>query len=121
MFDCLAVGIGGFFGSIGRYLIGMIPIKESSAFPFNTLLINVAGAFLIGLIAASALKNQQLDPRWVLLLKVGLCGGFTTFSAFSLETVDLLRAGSYAAAFLYIVLSVILCAGAVIAGQYVIR
>ena len=88
MAECLFVGIGGFIGSVCRYLIGLIPLSQSNGFPVKTLVINVAGAFAIGLISAAA-KHTGLDGRAVLFLKAGICGGFTTFSTFALETVTL--------------------------------
>ena len=95
MLECIIVGIGGFIGSVCRYLIGLIPVSEKCAFPVKTFAINVAGAFLIGLIAALAAKEWAGSPRLILFLKVGICGGFTTFSTFSLETVSLLQGGKY--------------------------
>lgn len=121
MLNCLAVGLGGFVGSVARYLMGMIPLRESGVFPANTLLINVIGAFLIGLIAAAALRDPSLDPRLVLFLKVGICGGFTTFSTFSLETLNLLQDGAYWLAALYVLLSVLLCVAAVFAAQMLVK
>ena len=88
MLNCIFVGLGGFVGSILRYLVGLIPIKNPSGFPINTFLFNV------------------FDSRLILFLKVGICGGFTTFSTFSLETAELIKNGSIALAVLYIVLSV---------------
>ena len=70
--DCLAVGIGGFIGSVCRYLVGKIPIKNPAGFPINTFLINIAGAFVIGCLAAAAAKNSDISPRLMLFLKVGL-------------------------------------------------
>ena len=90
MIDCIVVGAGGFIGAVCRYLIGLIPLNEGGAFPVKTFLINIAGSFVIGIIAALALKNSALNPRAVLFLKVGICGGFTTFSSFALETGDLI-------------------------------
>ena len=83
MLNCLFVGIGGFIGSVCRYLIGLIPVSENTEFPIKTLCVNVIGSFLIGLIAFSVQGGKNIDPRMVLLLKVGICGGFTTFSTFS--------------------------------------
>lgn len=117
MIDCIAVGIGGFIGAICRYLIGMIPLKEGCTFPIKTFLINIAGSFLIGIIAALAMKTDPLDSRTVLFLKVGLCGGFTTFSSFALETADLMKDGKIHLAALYSVLSVTFGVLAVFAGQ----
>lgn len=117
MAECLFVGIGGFIGSVCRYLIGLIPLSPSNGFPVKTLVINVAGAFAIGLIAAAAAKNADMSPRIVLLLKTGICGGFTTFSTFALEISDLVRGGSWAAAAAYMLLSLILGVAAVFAAE----
>lgn len=73
MLDCIVVGIGGFAGSVCRYLIGLIPVTGKSGFPVKTFLINIIGSFLIGLIAAAAAKNGSLNPRIILFLKVGIC------------------------------------------------
>ncbi len=108
MLDCLAVGLGGFVGSVLRYLAGKLPLQSPEGFPYVTLMINVLGSFAIGLIAAVAAKHADIDPRLVLFLRVGLCGGFTTFSTFSSETFSLLRAGSYVGAAAYVLLSVLL-------------
>lgn len=118
MLNCLAVGIGGFLGSVVRYLIGMIPIKNNTIFPFHTLLINVLGAFLIGYIMALFSKNSSWDGRLLLMLKVGFCGGLTTFSTFSSETFVLLQNHHYFLAVAYVLLSLILGISAVILGQY---
>lgn len=120
MINCLFVGIGGFVGSVLRYIVGMIPIKFFGI-PLNTFIVNVAGAFVIGLVVALCAKNPMVDSRLFLMLKVGLCGGFTTFSTFSLETVDLIKGGSWFIAFVYIVLSVVLCIGAILAAQYIVK
>lgn len=117
MAECLFVGIGGFIGSVCRYLIGLIPLSPSNGFPVKTLVINVAGAFAIGLIAAAVAKNADISPRIVLLLKTGICGGFTTFSTFALEISDLIRGGSWAAAAAYMLLSLILGVAAVFAAE----
>ena len=117
MAECLFVGIGGFIGSVCRYLIGLIPLSPSNGFPVKTLVINVAGAFAIGLIAAAAAKNADISPRIVLLLKTGICGGFTTFSTFALEISDLIRGVSWAAAAAYMLLSLILGVAAVFAAE----
>lgn len=117
MIDCIAVGAGGFIGAVCRYLIGLIPLKEGCAFPIKTLMINIAGSFIIGVIAVLAMKTEALDSRIVLFLKVGICGGFTTFSSFALETTDLLKDGKIHLAVIYTVLSVTFGVLAVFAGQ----
>ena len=106
MLNLLAVGAGGCIGSVLRYVIGLIPLQESCVFPIKTLVINVLGCVAIGLIAA-AVSRSAGHPQLLLFLKVGLCGGFTTFSTFALETADLIRAGHTGAALLYVLVSVL--------------
>lgn len=121
MLNCVVVGLGGFIGSVIRYLIGLIPIRQETAFPYKTLIINVIGAFVIGCVVAVFAKNGNLDSRLLLFLKVGICGGFTTFSTFSLETLNLFKAGSWVLAVAYILASVVLSVAAVFAGQVVFK
>ena len=121
MMECIVVGAGGFVGAVCRYLIGLIPLKESCVFPVKTFVINMVGSFLIGIIAALAMRTDSLNPRIVLFLKVGICGGFTTFSSFALETGDLMQDGKWKLAVLYAVLSVAVGVIAVFAGQGIIR
>ena len=111
--DCLFVGLGGFVGSVLRYLVSLAPIRHESGFPIVTLGINVLGAFLLGLIMAAAGRDAGIDPRTLLFLKVGVCGGFTTFSTFALESHTLLSGGKPGVALAYMVLSVVLCVLAV--------
>ena len=120
MMDCIVVGVGGFVGAVCRYLIGMIPLKEGCTFPIKTFMINIAGSFLIGIVAALAMRTESLDSRTVLFLKVGICGGFTTFSSFALETTDLMKNGKMHLAVIYTVLSVTLGVLAVFAGQGIV-
>ncbi len=105
--DILAVGAGGFIGAVLRYLIGKIHISENTVFPIKTFAINVIGCLAIGVITVLAAKNTNIDQKWILFLKVGLCGGFTTFSTFALETTDLIKGGHMGIAFLYTILSII--------------
>ena len=114
------VGAGGFIGAALRYRIGLIPIKGNDAFPFKTLFINVAGAFMIGIITALA-ERKNINPNLVLMLQVGVCGGFTTFSTFAYETSGLMKNGNTAQAVIYAVLSVVLCVLAVFAAQAAIK
>ena len=121
MLNCLIVGAGGFVGSVMRYLIGRIPVNEGFVFPAKTLAINIIAALLIGIIAALAGRNPEYGPRLELLLKAGFCGGFSTFSTFSLETVGLFTGGHTVMAVVYIVISVLACILAVIAGAWLIN
>ena len=107
MLSILAVGLGGFLGAVCRYLIGLIPINEVFIFPIKTLMINVLGCIAIGMITVAAAKNNNIHPMVILFLKAGVCGGFTTFSTFALETADLMKAGHMLMAFTYSILSVV--------------
>ena len=115
--NCLAVRLGGFFGAVCRYLIGLIPVKEATLFPVKTFGINLLGCLLIGLIIVFAAKGAGIPPRLELFLKVGFCGGFTTFSTFAAETMILMRNGHTDIAFLYVMLSVMIGTGLVFAAQ----
>ena len=119
--NCLSVGFGGFIGAVCRYLIGLIPLKNQTVFPVKTFIINIVGSFAIGIIAALALKNLKDSPRLILFLKAGICGGFTTFSSFALETSDLVKGGHPAIAVTYAVLSVIAGVAAVIIAQIIVK
>lgn len=121
MLNCIIAGAGGFIGTIFRYLIGLIPVKETTVFPVKTFIINILGCLLIGGITALAAKNLSLNPRLVLFLKVGVCGGFTTFSTFALETTDLMKNGHLGIAFLYLVLSAVVGISAVFATDVLVQ
>ena len=103
----MLAGAGGAVGAVLRYLIGLLPMNPENGFPIKTLLINLAGSFTIGMIAALAAKNA-MNPKLVVFLKAGVCGGFTTFSSFALETQQLAQKGEGGLAFLYVLLSVLL-------------
>lgn len=115
MAGVICVGLGGGLGAVLRYGISLLPYKGT--FPLLTLVTNVLGALLIGYIAGTAAR-RDLSPNLVLFLKTGVCGGFTTFSTFSLEAQTLLAKGYYAAAVLYMCISVVLCLVGVMAGMY---
>lgn len=118
MLNCILVGTGGFIGSVLRYLISLIPLNESSNFPYKTLIINVVGSFMIAFFSALALKNR-IDPKLSLMLRTGLCGGFTTFSTFAYETSGLFKSGFGFSAVLYVIFSVFLGIFAVFAAEYI--
>lgn len=121
MLNCLVVGLGGFIGAALRYLISLIPIKNPESFPINTFIINIAGAFAIGCIAFAVSKNENIDPKLLLFLKVGICGGFTTFSTFSLEAAELIKGGSVVTAIIYVISSVVVGILAVMLPQLVLK
>ena len=120
MIKCLIVGAGGAIGAIGRYLIGLLPMNPENGFPVKTFLINVIGCFIIGIIAALADKNA-VNPNLVLLIKVGICGGFTTFSSFALETEGLIAKGSTGVALMYVILSLVCGVLAVFAAEKMVE
>lgn len=122
MTKLLLIFIGGGCGSVLRYLISSASagLNSSLSFPVGTLVCNVIGCFLIGLFnALSAQFGWSNETR--LMLTVGLCGGFTTFSTFSNEGLSMLNAGSYLSYALYVALSIILGIGAVVLGMSVMH
>ena len=118
MINILAVGAGGFVGAVCRYLIGLVPVSETMVFPIKTFIINVVGCLVIGMLAVSAARNTDWNPQLMLFLKAGVCGGFTTFSTFALESTDLIRGGHPAAAFAYMLLSVLAGVAVIFAAEY---
>ncbi len=116
----LAVAAGGAIGSLGRYGLALAMAPLSQSLPWGTILINVAGSFAIGAFGTLTLAEGRFPApeAWRLFVMVGVCGGFTTFSAFSLQTFDLLRAGAGGRATLNVAVSVALCLAAVAAGHY---
>ena len=101
MTDCLIVAAGGAIGAVCRFLIGKLQIGSSDGFPIKTFIINILGCFLI--------------------LKVGVCGGFTTFSSFTLETGNLIEKGSYITAASYIMLSVAVGVASLFVAQHLVE
>lgn len=118
-FICAAAG--GFFGAGGRYLASALPLWKNAAFPWGTLLINLAGAALIGFLAGIGERRPDISPGWITFWKTGVCGGFTTFSTFSLETLTLLEKGRLPLALAYAAGSVALCVLGVWAGRQLAR
>lgn len=102
----LVIGLGSFIGGISRYLLSLfIQNKFLSAYPFGTLSVNIIGCFLIGLVFGLS-DRGNISMEWRLFLATGVLGGFTTFSAFSNETVGMLRDGQVWQSFTYILCSV---------------
>ena len=120
LFNCLAVGAGGFVGSVFRYLIGLIPVLGRGTIPFQTLLVNVAGAVFIGMIVKYTQCCGALSEQTMLFLKVGVCGGFTTFSTFSLEAAGMIESGRWLLMLCYAAVSVALCLSGIFAGQWLV-
>ena len=117
MTDIILVGIGGALGAIFRYLAGKITFE--GVFPIATFFVNLLGCVLIGFVSAIALK-RGVSSHFLLLLKTGFLGGFTTFSTFSLEAVMLFQNKHYFEGGMYIFLSGLFCLLGVILGQYLV-
>lgn len=118
MQSVLLVGLGGFIGSAARYGLSRIPVPVN--FPVMTMIINFLGSFAIGIIY-EYVKNKSGSRNAVLFLQTGFCGGFTTFSAFSLETVSLFQNGRTMSGTCYAVLSVVLCMSGTVLGMFLVR
>jgi fluoride exporter len=101
----ILVGLGGAAGSMLRYAASLLLV--SRPFPLATLLVNIAGSFLIGLILALGIKDESFAGNWKLFLATGICGGFTTFSAFSAENLQLLQSGKTGLSMVYIAVSIV--------------
>ncbi len=114
--DILMVGAGSFLGGAARYGVSLLMRTVGGGFPWGTFTVNIVGCLLIGLLWGYTSRSAQL-PAWLsLFLMVGFCGGFTTFSTFSKESLALLQSGSYTAFVLYAVGSVVLGIAAVAVG-----
>ena len=118
MLNILSVGLGGFIGAICRYLIGLIPINETTIFPIKTFAVNVIGCVVIAIVTVIAAKNTSLNSHMLLFLKVGLCGGFTTFSTFALESANLMKNGNVMISLIYVLGSVLVGVGVIFAIEY---
>ncbi len=105
----LLVGVGGFIGSILRYLAAIaFSSQTSTGFPIATFTVNIIGCFLIGVIFALSERGNVLPPEWRIFLTTGFCGGFTTFSSFSYESIRLMQDGQFLYLSLNVILSVII-------------
>ena len=112
MYRALLVAIGGFIGSLARYWVsGWVQNLNGGEFPFGTLAVNVSGSFVLGMVMTLALERGLLNPDIRLLLSTGFCGGYTTMSTFSYETMALLQTGSTTNAVANIGVTLVTCLG----------
>lgn len=118
---CLLITLGGAIGTLARYAVSVLALPISRDLPWGTILINVSGSFVIGLFGTLTLAHGRypLPESARLFVMIGICGGYTTFSSFSLQTLDLMRSGSLVRAALNVALSVVLCVIAVALGHLI--
>jgi CrcB protein len=122
MFQLLLVMLGGAMGSGARYLTGRATLSTfGPAFPFGTLAVNLVGGFAMGLLVGALARASVPGENWRLLIGVGVLGGFTTFSAFSLDVVTMLQRGDLGMALFYVLLSLIGSVVALFAGLSLVR
>ncbi len=121
MKNFLLVFLGGGLGSAVRYGIARYIALYAWSFPLATLLANIAACFILGVIVGLADGRQLMTAQTRLFWAVGFCGGFSTFSTFSHETLQLITTGSQWSSALYVVGSVVLCLMAVFTGQWLVK
>lgn len=120
--NILLVALGGSLGSTLRYIAQkFISTSFPGAFPLGTFLVNITGCLLIGILYSVSIKHQQISEEIRLLLMTGFCGGFTTFSAFTLEGMQLIQQEKFLIFFLYFALSVLTGLLATFAGAWIGR
>ena len=110
------VALGGAIGAMGRYAISLLPVK--TVFPMLTLITNLLGAVLIGFIVGLVNRRDDISPNTVLFWKTGICGGFTTFSTFSLEAFSLFENHQPVLGGSYIAISVVFCIAGILLGKH---
>ena len=119
LMTCLIVMLGGAAGTLARYVISVLTLAISRELPWGTIIVNVTGSFVIGLFGTLTLAQGRfpLSENVRLFVMIGFCGGYTTFSSFSLQTLDLLRSGAIVRAAINIGASVALCVASVALGH----
>lgn len=122
MIKILLLLIGGALGTLARYtLSGFIQVRAASLFPWGTLSVNLAGCFLVGLLWGF-FEEGSLEPHWRTFIFIGVLGGFTTFSTYALESINLLRDGEWRTGLLSVVLNnaggILLAYGGLVVARY---
>jgi fluoride exporter len=120
--DFLAISVAAIIGANLRYLISRLAVLEfGPVFPYGTLVINIVGSFIVGFFVIWSTERVLLDPRWRLLVVVGFCGSFTTFSSYAFESMSYFERGQWALMLANIFSNNILCLAGALAGIAVAR
>jgi CrcB protein len=120
--DILVISIGAILGANARWIISRYAARVlGPTFPYGTLFINVTGSFIVGFFMIWATERVLLDPRWRLLIVVGFCGAFTTFSSYAFETMAYFEQGQWLLMFTNFASNNLLCLGAALAGMALAR
>lgn len=116
------VAVGGAFGASGRYMVGKLAVwLLGIGFPYGTFIVNILGAVMMGFFIHMLAVKLNGSNEMRVFMATGVLGGFTTFSAFSLEVANMIERGSWSTAFMYAFASVLLCVIGVFAGLYMAR
>lgn len=122
MLAYLWISLGAVVGASARYLVSRVVARAAGAsFPYGTLLINITGSFILGLFLVWSTERAVADPRWRLLIAIGFCGSYTTFSSYAYESFALFEQGQYALFAGNVVANNLLCLAGVMAGAAIAR
>lgn len=122
MIDLLIISLGAIVGANARYLLSRFAAKElGPVFPYGTLFINIVGSFIVGFFVIWTAERVLVDPRWRLLVVVGFCGSFTTFSSYAFETMSYFEQGQWMLMLGNVLSNNLLCLGAALSGMALAR
>jgi len=122
VYDWLVISAGAILGANARYWLSRFALKEfGPAFPYGTLIINLLGSLVVGFFMIWTTERVLADPRWRLLVVVGFCGSFTTFSSYAFESMSLFERGQWLLTSANILSNNLLCLGAALAGMALAR
>jgi CrcB protein len=120
--DFLAISVAAIVGANLRYLISRLAAREfGPVFPFGTLTINIVGSFIVGFFVIWTTERVLVDPRWRLLVVIGFCGSFTTFSSYAFETMSYFEQGQWGLMLANVLSNNLLCLGGALAGMALAR